>query len=336
MSDPLNLEESLKQKLESGEITEEEYNNLVSKFGDLDLLSSRVDPHERVKKKRTKWRFAGSATVDGDEIDDPVKVSGKLFVNGDLKCPTMKISGKTTIDGNLTVIESLKTSGLLSVTEDAKLGGTVKVSGKLDVLKNLYITEYAKVSGKLTVSENLVSGDQLIVSGKIIANNVQSKGLVKSSGMVKIAQDLIANDFISSGGGSIIGGNLEAMNVEIARRYRESTYEEDNPEDEATEDLNDDINDLNDLGRFVSDLVGKIVPKFINMGLGNSSRPPKIFTIEGDLKGSTVDISYTHIKGDLFADDVILGPEVTVEGTIRYKNSITLPKTAEYNTEKVE
>ncbi len=332
MSEPLNLKESLKQKLESGEITQEEYNNLVSKFGDLDLLSSRVDTHERVKKPRTKWRFTGSATVDGDEIDDPVKVSGKLFVNGDLKCPTMKISGKATIDGNLTVIESLKTSGSLLVNQEAKLGGTVKVSGKLDVLENLYITEYAKVSGKLTVSENLVSGDELVVSGKIIANTVQSKGLVKSSGIVNITHDLIANDFISSGGGSKIGGNLEAMNVEIAKRYRESTYEE----DKSDEEMDDDINDLNDLGRFVSNLVGKIVPKIINMGFGDFSRPPKIFAIEGNLKGSTVDISYTHIKGDLIADDVILGPEVTVEGTIKYKNSITLPKTVEYNTEKVE
>ncbi|OLS28825.1 MAG: hypothetical protein HeimC2_04260 [Candidatus Heimdallarchaeota archaeon LC_2] len=332
MNDPLNLEESLKQKLESGEITEEEYNKLISKFGDLDLLSSNIDSSpKKSTKTRTKWRFAGSANVDGDEIDVPVKVSGKLHVTGDLKCPEMKISGKTIIDGNLTVIEELKISGLLSVSEDAKLGGTVKVSGKLDVNKNLYITEYAKISGKLTVTENIISGDELIVSGKIIASSVQSKGLVKSSGTVNIAQDLIANEFISSGGGSIIGGNLEAINVEIAKRYRVSKYEENLDEDEVGS-----IDNFNDLGRFVSNLVGKIVPKIINMGFGDDHRTPKIFSIEGNLIGSTVDISYTHIKGDLIADDVIIGPKVVIEGTIRYKNSITLPKTVEYQTEKAE
>ena len=51
---------------------------------------------------------------------------------------------------------------------------------------------------------------------------------------------------------------------------------------------------------------------------------------------STADISYTHVKGDLIADELILGPEVTVDGRIIYKTSIEVPEDSEYNVEKVE
>jgi cytoskeletal protein CcmA (bactofilin family) len=332
MDETMNLESSLKKKLDSGEITQDEYNELMIKFGDLDLLGTKVDQADKKPKSPKRWRFAGSATVDGEEVNVPVKVSGRLLVNGDLKCPMMKVSGKTTIDGNLTVIDGLRTSGSLLINEEAKLGGHVKVSGKLEVKDKLYITESGKISGKLTVGGDLISGELLKVSGKIQAATIKSSGLIKSSGTVSTIGDLIAEEFISSGGSSTIGGNLEAQLIEIAKRYREGTssgYDED-------EDVGP-IEDLNDIGRFVTNLVGKIVPKIVNMGFGGDlKRPPKIFEVEGNMEGDTIDISYTHVKGDLIANDVLFGPEVTVDGRIIYKNSFESPEQTEYNAEKKE
>jgi len=98
-----------------------------------------------------------------------------------------------------------------------------------------------------------------------------------------------------------------------------------------------EVESLNDIGKFVTNLVGKIVPKIINMNFdGGTSRPPKIFEIEGNLEASEVDISYVHIKGDLIADDVIIGPDVTINGKILYTTSIMIPDGAEYIIEKMK
>ncbi|MCE7734116.1 MAG: polymer-forming cytoskeletal protein [Candidatus Heimdallarchaeota archaeon] len=332
MNDAINLEESLKKKLDSGEISETEYNELILKFSNLDLLSARVDENERRSTSPKKWSFTGSSVVDGEDIDVPVKVSGKLLVKGDLKCPIMKVSGKATIDGSLTVLEGLKTSGYVLINQDAKLGGQVKVSGKLDVVNNLYILDEGKVSGKLSVGANVVSGDYLKVSGKLNAESVKSTGTVKSSGTVNTVGDLIAEEFISSGGASLIGGNLECNSIEIAKRFRERNASRSTDNEDY-----DEVESLNDIGRFVTNLVGKIVPKILNMNLGdNFGRPPKIFVIEGNVKASMIDISYVHIKGDLLADEVIFGPEVTVDGKIIYQTSIEVPEGSEYQVEKGE
>lgn len=332
MNESMNLEESLKKKLESGEISEDEYNELISKFSNLDLLSTRVDQDQNRSKPPNKWRFTGSSVVDGDDIDVPVKVSGKLLVKGDLKCPVMKVSGKTTIDGSLTVLEGLKTSGYVLINQDGKLGGPVKVSGKLDVKNNLYILDEGKISGKLSVDGNVVSGDYLKVSGKLRAQSVKSTGTVQSSGTVNTIGDIIAEEFISSGGASLIGGDLECKSVEIAKKFR-IRYQGESTDNEEFEE----VESLNDIGRFVTNLVGRIVPKIMNLGFNdNFGRPPKMFVIEGNLKGSMVDISYVHIKGDLVADEIILGPEVIVDGEIIYSTSIEAPEGSEYVSKKAD
>lgn len=326
MNESMNLEESLKKKLELGEISEDEYNELIAKFSNLDLLSTRVDQNQSRSKSSKKWRFTGSSVVDGEDIDVPVKVSGKLLVKGDLKCPVMKVSGKATIDGSLTVLEGLKTSGYVLINQDGKLGGDIKVSGKLDVKNNLYILDNGKISGKLSVGGNIVSGDYLKVSGKLSAESVQSTGTVQSSGTVNTVGDIIAEEFISSGGASLIGGDLECKSVEIAKRFRDRNQNEFTDNEEFEE-----VESLNDIGRFVTNLVGRIVPKIMNLGFNdNFGRPPKIFVIEGNLKASLADISYVHIKGDLIADEIILGPEVTVDGQIIYSTSFDTPDGSEH------
>ena len=126
-----SLEDKLRQKLEAGEISQEEYDDLMSKFDNFDLLSSTVGGGHRHHKQKG-WKFTGSARVKGDETNEPVKVSGKLSVDGSLKCPELKISGSTSINGDLTVIETTKVSGKLNIEGEGKFGGYTAISGKIN------------------------------------------------------------------------------------------------------------------------------------------------------------------------------------------------------------
>ncbi len=330
MTESTSLEENLKKKLESGEITQEEYDDLVKKFGDLNLLSSKVErDHHRKRKKRHKWSFTGSASMEGDEVDGPVRVSGRLNVDGDLKCQVMKVSGAATIDGDLTVVETTTISGALNVYGDAKFGDYVKTSGRMKVEKNLYLTGPLKTSGKVTTGGEIIAGEPIKVSGKIHSQAIRSKSSVKLSGKMQIEKEVVAEELVSSGGTSRIGGNLQANVVEIAKRYRLRSVEGESNEWGDP----DDIDSLPDLGRFISKMVTKFIPMTFNMG-GMSK--PGMFEIGNNIEGSEIDISYTHVKGDVIGVNIKIGPSVIVDGIVKYKETIELPEGSEINTEKIE
>ncbi|MCH8906496.1 MAG: polymer-forming cytoskeletal protein [Candidatus Heimdallarchaeota archaeon] len=333
MSKNDTLEGSLLTKLENKEITQEEYDELIEKFGSLDLLSSRIEDKPRHSTKNKRWNFSGSSRVDGDDVEVPVRVSGKLVVDGDLKCPTFKVSGSSTINGNLTVIDTVKASGSLSVHGDVKLGGPVKISGKLQVTENLYVTSTLKVSGKSQIGKDVVLGDYAKISGHLIAAAVKSNNILQISGKVTTEGDLVADEFHSSGGSSRIGGNLLARVVNIAQRWRTGEFNTDSKFDDHEFDS---LDSLPDLGRFISNLVNKVVPSIINMAMPGRGNPPSIFEVAGNIEGTDVDISYTHVSGDVVADKVVIGPNVTITGKIKYRSELIIPENTEYRTEQVE
>ena len=331
MTSDMSLEDTLKAKLERGEITQEEYDNLMKKFGDLDLLGSTISSEDKQydyqERKDKSWSISGSATRDGGEISDDVRVSGRLRVNGPLKCPNLKISGSASFYGDLSVVDNFKISGAADIRGVGKFGGVSKVSGKLTIDSDAYFTNSLKISGKAEFGNDLIIGEDLKISGKLEANSIQSKSSIHLSGVMNLANDLVATEFISSGGKSDIGGNLEAEIIEIAKRYREREGYSDSMDD------TENIDSLPDLGRFISNIVTKVLPGII--GGSGTWGTPSIFHVVGSVLGSQIDISYANIEGDIEGDDVIIGPKVTVGGVIRYKNTITVPENHNFTIEQI-
>ncbi|MHA2402633.1 MAG: hypothetical protein ACXADH_06535 [Candidatus Kariarchaeaceae archaeon] len=330
----MSLEENLKKKLENGEISQEEYDELIKKFSDLDLLSSKIDHKQHKHHRKHKWSFTGSANVEGDDVDGPVRVSGRLSVDGDLKCQSLRVSGASSIHGNLTVLETSKVSGALTVHGDAKFGEAVKSSGKMVVDNNLYLTGPLKISGHVKTGGEIVAGEPIQVSGKVNTQEIRSKSQIKISGKLNVTENVIADELITSGASSSIGGNLQARRVEIAQRYRLQTVQ--GKEDESMGDP-DEIDSLPDLGRFISKMVTKFIPMTISsMGFGGSLGKPGIFEVGGNIEGSEIDISHTHVTGDVVGDQVIVGPEVVIDGVIKYRDTLIIPEESDYRTEKIE
>ena len=95
---------------------------------------------------------------------------------------------------------------------------------------------------------------------------------------------MIAEEFITSGGSSSVGGSIRATTVEIARKYREKMNDNGyNPADEA-----DDIESIPDLGRFVSNIVTKFIPMVFTTTMGGSHGPPGTFTIGENIEAKIV------------------------------------------------
>ena len=322
-----SLEEKLRQKLESGEISQEEYDDLMSKFDDFDLLSSTIGGHHHGHSRQKGWKFVGSASVKGDETNEPVKVSGKLSVDGSLKCPEMKISGSATINGDLTVLETTKVSGKLAVQGEGKFGGYTAISGKTSCSGNMYFTEDMKLSGKLNTPGDIIVGKSAKVSGKVKANSLKSKGLVKISGGITIETDVISDEFYCSGFGNI-GGNLSGNLIEISKKYRERMVMDD-PGETIRE--TEGIDSIPELGEILTKVIKKFVPVF-NMG---SFGRPGIFRVNGNIEGKTVDVSHTEVEGDIIGDNVLLGPGVIVKGVVQYRESISIPEGLEIEVQQI-
>lgn len=330
--DTVSLETKLREKLANGEITQEEYDKLMEKFGNLDLLSSRVDSEKtRHKSSHTHWSPMGKSTIEGGEYEKPISISGKLVATGPIKCPSMRISGSALVDGDLTVVDSTKISGTLSIAEGAKFGGPFSLSGKVEIGGDTYFTDTVKISGKIGIRGNVVAGKPIKISGKLNSNSLRSTSSMKLSGKVNINEDLLAEEFITSGGGSYIGGSLKATTVEIARKYRERQSSD---EYDVTEDASN-LEDIPDLGHFITNIVTKFVPQVLMKTIGGNGGPPSTFMVDGNIEGKIIDISYTHVKGDLIADIVKIGPGVIIEGKIIYRESIILPEGSTYQTEQI-
>ncbi len=322
-----SLEEKLRQKLESGEISQEEYDDLMSKFDNYDLLSSNVGGHHHPHGKQKGWKFTGSHSVKGEETNESVKVSGKLSVDGPLKCPEMKVSGSVTINGDLTVLETTKISGKLTVQGEGKFGGYTAISGKSSSTGNMYFTEDMKLSGKINTPSDIIVGKSALISGKIHANSLKSKGLVKISGGITVETDILSDEFYCSGFGSV-GGNLSGNLIEISKKYREKMVMDD---PEETIRGTEGIDSIPELGDILTKVIKKFVPVF-NMGsFGN----PGIFRVNGNIEGKTVDVSHTEVEGDIIADNVLLGPGVVVKGVVQYRETISVPDGLEIEVQQI-
>lgn len=325
MTSENTVKHSLDEKLANGEISQEEYDEYIEKFGSLGLLDSIAGSKTSQKQN---FKISGSRVFEGGEVDEDIKVTGKFISEGDLKCPSLKVSGKALVYGELVVVEDTKVSGKLSIDQDAKFGGYVKVSGNLQVGNNAYFTEDCKISGKLISTNEIISGPYVGVSGKIQGRSLKSSGLVKISGGVELDEDLLADEFVSSGGRSKVGGSIKATSVEIARKHRERMLG-------GSEgfDASDSIDSMPDIANFVTRLVNNIVPSIINTG---SIGTPGTFVVEGNIEAKVIDISHTHVNGDLIGDIIRIGPGVTVDGVIRYKEKIEIPQENQYQIEQVD
>ncbi|MHA2502821.1 MAG: hypothetical protein ACXAE3_08130 [Candidatus Kariarchaeaceae archaeon] len=322
MSRQERLQDKLNAKLQAGEIDQEEYDALMKKFEDLDLLGTTVG-------RSKNYSYSGSKTMAGGEIAEPVKVSGRLKVTDSLVAPAFTVSGSAGIDGSLTVTGPTKISGSLTVEEEAKFGEPLKLSGKLKS-KSLFLTGGGKISGKLEVDERIVSEESLKISGGVEATNIQSTGSVVLSGKLNLAEGLIAKEFVSKGGPGTIGGSIDAEKVEVAKRFRTGG-------DGITDDIDtSNLESIPELGKFIGEMVTKFIPKVMTSVMGQRDQgEPKILEVKGDVKGQELDISYTTVGGDIIGDNIIIGPGVTVSGTIKYVSTVTLPDDSDYRVEQI-
>ncbi len=321
------IEFKLKEKLDAGEISQNEYDELYQKFLKLDILQTTV----KSPKQSSNWSFKGSNTTEGGTVKGPVISSGKLSLTSNLKCQRLSISGSIDIHGELTVLGKTSANGNILVDGIAKFGGPVALTGVMTVFDNLYSTESMTISGRLTTDGNINSGGPLKISGGLSCENIKSSSSVRLSGKINVKEDFIAKSVDLSKVNAHIGNNLKAEVINISQEYSSKKSFE-----KKLDEL-DDIDGIPDIAKFVAKMVTDFVPNVVS-GLTNIFTEKSVDKVEigGTLEGREIDISYTQVNRDIIGDSVKIGPGVIVGGIVKYKKHVELPEGSEIITEKLE
>lgn len=318
-----NVQDKLREKFEAGEITAEEYEQLLQgleKIGALEEEPKSSD--DGTEKVYDKIAVNGAKTIPGGINKGGTYVNGKLRVTRHLVTSTLNVNGKADFEMGLEVKGDTKINGKVEVKEKGVFLGPIKVSGKLNSGSDVVFGDHAHISGKVTIQGELIAAELLKVAGKLEAQSLSSTGKIIASGPIRVEEGIIAEEFLSKAGGGhakFIRGKKIVVGEEYATL----------PGTKKTNVKVDEINNFADLARYLTDVITRSVSRTRNFG------EPRIFEVDETIDGEEVQLSYTHVKGDVIGTTVVIDENTRVDGVIRYRESVILPENGEYQTVQI-
>ncbi len=237
-----DLKEKLRRKLESGEITQDIFDEMVTRWsqvfgvernGEKEKDNAQEDAKETEKPKNgnsrkqliSVWGSGNFSNVDAEEF----RVSGGCKVSGNVLVDKMSVTGSAHVSREIVVKDKLSVSGALksdsyinanavdasgSVSAEKLQATDVNCSGAIRIKGDVDSTSI-NVSG-LVKMQNLKCS-VMKCSGALIAENVDGSNITVNG---KIEAEVVKSvDFeltVGVGGGSI--GTLDAERVKVRRR----------------------------------------------------------------------------------------------------------------------
>lgn len=319
-----SLEDRLKQKLKSGEISKEEYDELFVKFNNLGMLSESptTEPGSKIKN----LIITGTRTIDGGSFGQIIS-TGKLIADGNLECQRLSISGSVDVDGELTVIGNSSVNGELLTSGVVKFGGPLSSTGSLNIGGGLFCTSKCSSSGEMIVEGTFTSDHPLSFNGRMSVENIMSSSTIRLAGEISIFGSVVGEMIELSKGAISIGGDVKGKRIYIADPFKSLKLTVTQELENIGADLGkQSINDIGEIAvtatKFASNLIpgiGSVVSSISDLIGG---KPTDEIDIQGNIEGNEVVIANTIVHGDVIADTITIGNNVVVKGSVKYRNSI--------------
>lgn len=313
MSDE-SLDNKLKQKLEAGEITREEYDYFLKKFRSLGILTKESTNEIG---KRENLQFTGTKSIKGGSFGD-ILTRGRLEIDGDTECEKLSVYGSLEVDGSLSVIDSSSISGNLNVSGDSKFGGPISSTGSINIDGDLLATSKLSSSGSIKVDGEIKTDSALVFNGKLNCSSIQSSSILKLSGMINVDGNILAETLSISNGTIQVGGNILGKTIKISGQFGDVEFD-------FLKEF-EDVKDIPDLVKATTTFAKDIVPNIGNLVstiFGSVSSPvSEQVNVFGNIEAEKVIISNTIVHGDITADEIILGRNLKVHGKVNYRKSI--------------
>ncbi len=226
--------EELKKKLESGEISQELFDEIARRWdsGSGDKADDQDDETADSETRKGTTKISGSGHLSS-VTSEYLRISGSGNVSGKVNVDNMSVSGSAKIEDDIFVAQSLEASGSLRAAKGIEAetieasgslragsikAGTIDTSGSLRVETDIVARELDS-SGSCQASS--ITIDQLDSSGSIEAETIKGKDIEISgsirAGTVECETFSMSIDGVSHRN-SI--GKLDAKEVKIASRRR--------------------------------------------------------------------------------------------------------------------
>ncbi len=309
-----SLKSKLKEKLQQGEISQEEYDYYFSKFQTMGILA---DDSYHKSEKIKNIKVSGVKTLEGGSFGQII-TRGRLVLQGDTQCQKLSVTGSIDIEGDLTVLTSSSISGSLSVAGDANMLGDMSSTGSTKVDGKLSVGSKLSSSGEIIVEGDIVTDNQLIFNGRLNCQNIRSASKVKLSGKIIIDNEIVAEEIVISKGEIKVGGDIKAKKINISGPFSDIDVEFINEFE--------DVKNLSDLVQATTKFAKEIVPNvggLLSSIMDSISSPAsENVIINGNIEGDFIKLSNAIIKGDIVGDEIVLGRNLKVEGQVKYRKSI--------------
>ena len=255
--------------------------------------------------------FSGSSKITDLKTDKDIKISGSGRLEGKLECMSFKSSGSFKGSGDILTHGELHSSGTLKITGslisngfsnhsgttrligNIVANGGLQTSGTLNVVGGINVGSDAGFSGHSIIHDELLVNGNIVTSGSFESNSMKSSKKIRTSGTLKVNEDIKAVNSIEIDGSGRIGGNILADSILI-----------------------DQHNPVRGMWHFLAFILQYF----------KKARPYKI---KGNLLAkNVVSADRVLISGDIRARDVNLGRFSIVRGTIYYVDNCDIHEKA--------
>ncbi|MCE7735319.1 MAG: hypothetical protein GPJ54_10610 [Candidatus Heimdallarchaeota archaeon] len=309
-----SLKDKLKQKLQAGEISQEEYDYFLQKFRSLGIFS---DDQTKDSGKRENLQVTGVKMIKGGYFGD-ILTRGRLEIEGDTECDKLSVHGSLEIEGSLSVINSSSISGSIKIEGDTKFGGPISSTGSIKIEGDLLATSKLSSSGAINVDGDIKTNSALVFNGKLNCTNIQSSSILKLSGVIGVDGNIIAETISISNGTIQVGGDIRGKTIMISGKFGDVEFD-------FLKEF-EDVKDIPDLVKATTTFAKDIVPNIGNLVstiFGSVTSPDsEQVNVFGNIEADNVVISNTIVHGSITADEIVLGRNLKVHGKVKYRKSI--------------
>ncbi|MHA1305055.1 MAG: hypothetical protein ACTSPI_15265 [Candidatus Heimdallarchaeaceae archaeon] len=218
------LLELLEERYKNGEIDEESYNELKSRYTaklEKALKNFQEAPEIKVSGSQTftdnELVVSGASKITGGKLLRDIRISGAGKIDGDIECNAIRCSGAVKTTGSITAhgpincSGSFKTDGFLHTDGDARFSGSCKVAGEVIARGKIH------ASGSFKAEDNVQSEQGVILSGATdIEGNLISQRDVEIGGKAQILGDIVGENVY-------IRGRRGALEIKLFRKRELST-----------------------------------------------------------------------------------------------------------------
>ncbi|MCY3412474.1 MAG: hypothetical protein INQ03_12625 [Candidatus Heimdallarchaeota archaeon] len=252
-------------------------------------------------KERKSMNVGGIIFDSGGIYKESAKIAGMASISSGLMCNELNVAGKTTFKDVVIAKGDAKIAGTSNFFEDTVIFGSLKVAGNAHFDSRVLLTGNVKTAGKLFAKEFYAS-EVVVIEGSVSAGTLIVKELIikgrLTSEFVKTKRLLIER------GGGTINGDLETEELKInPQSLMVSTH-----------------GNLSNLLNLVT-YIGSTLKRTLIRSLENQ---PKNLEVLGNVTCNKATLHNTIIHGNLVAQELIIGQNVTIKGTVDCSNIVYL------------